>query len=79
MRRYLQSRVENRLHLGSPLYDDARGNFAPPSHTLCGLVTTEWSPEYVQALTWARVAPETVCAMCDRTALWESISSLDDE
>jgi hypothetical protein len=79
MRRYLQSRVESKLHLGSPLYDDAGGGFVPPSHTLCGLAVSEWSTDFVQAVTWARVAPETVCSMCDRTALWESVSSLDDE
>jgi hypothetical protein len=79
MRRYLQSRIDNRLHLGSPLYDSDGGDFEPPSHTLCGLPSTTWSDDYVQALTWARVAPDAVCRMCDRTALWESISSLEEK
>lgn len=79
MRRYVQATVDHVRHLGAPVYDDEEGDFDPPTHALCGLPVATWSKGFVKVLNWAKLEPSHVCATCDRTALWQSISSLDHE
>jgi hypothetical protein len=76
MRRYLQTTLGKRAHLGHPTYDDDSGLWEPPPDTICGLDATTWSKAFVSPSVWARKKPGAVCDVCDRTALWESISSL---
>lgn len=75
MRRYLQTTLGNRAHLGRPVYDDDAGGWTPPTSTLCGLDATTWSKAFVAASVWSKKKPGAVCDVCDRTALWEAIIS----
>ncbi len=75
MRRYVQTSLAGLAHLGRPAYDDDTGEFTPPATTLCGLTATKWSKSFVRVSTWSRKKPGVVCAACDRTAMWETIST----
>ncbi len=76
MRRYLQTTLGNQAHLGHPTYDDDSGTWEPPALTLCALDATTWSKTFVSVAVWAKKRPGVVCDTCDRTAMWEAITSL---
>lgn len=56
-------------HLGRTTYDgEAHQN---PTKTLCGIEWNEWPGREPRFDGWARRRAGSVCATCDRTALWE--------
>jgi hypothetical protein len=77
MRRYVQTTLGNRLHLGRPTYNDDEARWVNPTATLCGLESATWSKSYVRGPVWSTKKPGAVCDTCDRAAMWESIISLD--
>ncbi len=77
MRRYFQTMLGGVAHLGTAEYDDDNAVWHPPPHTLCGLDVPTWSKQMVRPRAWLNRRIGTVCMECDRTAMWESIISLD--
>lgn len=77
MRNYLHTTIADLMHLGLPVYDSVDGEYDPPAVTLCGVAPSKWSDRFVEPGTWSQRAPSTVCSICDRTALWQAIISLD--
>lgn len=77
MRRYFQTVLGGFAHLGTAEYDDDTAVWHPPAQTLCGLDAPSWSKQMVRPRSWLKRRIGTVCMECDRTAMWESIISLD--
>ena len=72
MRRYFTTTIGGLAHLGTPDYEDDIG-FTPPTTTLCGIQSATWSRNLVRPAAWSKRKPGSVCASCDRTALWQAV------
>ncbi|MGI9666094.1 MAG: hypothetical protein ACR2N2_03195 [Acidimicrobiia bacterium] len=79
MRRYHSASLGGVMHLGAPSYDKEDGVWVKPVKTLCGLDTPAWSKAYVRTSAWSKRRIGQVCIDCDRTAMWESVISLEND